>query len=73
MGRGFFAGCLFTLGGILIAGILIVVALYGRFEDWEKFLFIPLDVLQESTRWVLLIIGSGFLCWLLGAILIRKQ
>ena len=67
MFRGFFWGCLFILGLILIAG-----ALYGRLEGWEKFFFIP-DVLQESARWVLLIIGSGFLCWLLGAILIRKQ
>ena len=68
MGKGFFAGCLFMLGLILIA-----LALYGRLEDWEKFFFIPLDVLRESSRWVLIIIGSGFLCWLLGAILIRKQ
>jgi hypothetical protein len=68
MGKGFFAGCLFMLGGIIIA-----VVLYTRLEGWEKFFFILLDVLQESSRWVLLIIGSGFLCWLLGAILIRKQ
>ena len=68
MVRGFFWGCLFILGGLLIA-----VALYSRLEGWEKFFFLTLDVLQESTRWVLLIIGSGFLCWLLGAILIRKQ
>ena len=67
MVRGFFWGCLFILGGLLIA-----VALYGMVVG-EKFFFISLDVLQESTRWVWLIIGSGFLCWLLGAILIRKQ
>jgi len=68
MGKLFLAFCLFILGGILI-----VVGLFGMLEGWEKFFFIPLDVLQESTRWVFLIIGSGFLCWLLGAILIRKQ
>ncbi len=62
----FSAFCLFILGGLLI-----VVALYGMLAG-EKFFFIPLDVLQESTRWVLLIMGSGFLCWLLGAILVSK-
>jgi len=68
MGKAFLAFCLFILGGTLIA-----VAFFGMLGEWEKFFFIPLDVLQESVRWVLLIIGAGFLCWLLGAILIRKQ
>ncbi len=68
MGKVFLAFCLFILGGILIA-----VGLVGTLAGWEKFFSILLDVLQESTRWVLLIIGSGFLCWLLGAIVIRKQ
>jgi hypothetical protein len=68
MGRAFLAGCLFMLGGIIIA-----VVLYTRLEGWENFLCFPLDGLQESTRWVLLIIGSGYFCWLLGAVLIRKQ
>ncbi len=68
MCKVFLAFCLFILGGITM-----VVALFGMLEGWENFLCFPLDVLQESSRWVLLIIGSGFFCWLLGAILIRKQ
>ena len=68
MVKAILAFCLFILGGALIA-----VAFLGMLGEWEEFFSIPLDVLQESVRWVLLIIGTGFLCWLLAAILIRKQ
>ena len=67
MFKAILAFCLFILGGALIA-----VAFFGMLGEWESFFFIPLDVLHESVRWVLLIIGTGFLCWLLGALLIRK-
>jgi hypothetical protein len=67
MFKAILAVCLFILGGVFIA-----VTFFGMLGEWETFFFIPLDVLQESVRWVLLIIGAGFLCWLLGALLIRK-
>ena len=68
MGKALLVFGLFILGGLFIA-----IALFGMVGIWEKFLFIPLEVLRESWEWPVGLIVAGLLCWLFGGILIRTK
>ena len=57
----------------IIGGLLVAIALFGMTGLWDKFLFIPLDALQESWEWAVGLIVAGVFVWFFGGILVRTK
>jgi len=62
-----------VFGCFIFGALLMAIATFGMVGIWDKFLFIPLDALQESWEWAVGLIVAGFAVWFFGGILMRTK